>query len=155
MACAAIDDVSAWTLLAAGTALAQPEAYHGSVGRTLALLAAYAVVVIAAKPWLARLGRGEGPLSHGQLTGVVLAGMVSAAFTEWIGIHALFGAFFVGLVMPKKREFVAKVSGPTAHCRIRSITRVLRLYRITDEVAGHLEVSLAGWAVDIDGRGGG
>jgi Kef-type K+ transport system membrane component KefB len=113
IACAAVDDVVAWILLAAGGAIAR----HGNQGngllRILFLLVAYAAIVLAARPVLARLaGKGsEVPeLTYDRLAAVILTGVVSAAATEWIGIHALFGAFFVGLAMPKKPQFVAQVS---------------------------------------------
>jgi Kef-type K+ transport system membrane component KefB len=39
---------------------------------------------------------GDGPLAL-----LVIAALVSAAATEWIGIHALFGSFFLGALMSR------------------------------------------------------
>lgn len=107
IACAAIDDVIAWILLAAGAAMVHPGG--AAWGRMPALIVVYGIVIAAAKPLLARLARAKYPLTNDRLAVIVLSGIMSAAATEWIGIHALFGAFFAGLVMPKKREFVDQV----------------------------------------------
>jgi Kef-type K+ transport system membrane component KefB len=110
IACAAVDDVAAWILLAGGIAVARPGVPGAGIGTTLVLLAAYAAAVILARPLLSALASSREAASSSRLTAVVLAGMISAAATEWIGIHALFGAFFMGIAMPKHRDFVNEVS---------------------------------------------
>ena len=64
-------------------------------------LGAYAVVMlIAMRPmlrWLLRrVSQGDG-----RLTVVLIAALGSAAATEWLGIHALFGAFFLGALVAR------------------------------------------------------
>jgi len=103
LACAAIDDVTAWTLLAlvAGVASSQVSSAAWTVALTASYIAAMFVVV---KPlvarWVAREQAARGPLSHTALA-IVFAGLLlSAVATEAIGIHALFGAFLLGAILP-------------------------------------------------------
>jgi Kef-type K+ transport system membrane component KefB len=110
IACAAVDDVTAWLLLATGIALARHGAYGIQAGWTLALLVVYAAVILLARPLLTRLVSSHKKAADARLTAVVLACAASAAVTEAIGVHALFGAFFIGLVMPKNRQFTSQVS---------------------------------------------
>ena len=102
LACAAVDDASAWTLLAfvAGVAGAQAS----GVGWTILLSAVFVAAMFGiAGPLLGRLAdreeRSEAPLSQGVLAVVFVALLLSAAATEFIGIHALFGSFLLGAVM--------------------------------------------------------
>jgi K+:H+ antiporter len=103
LACAAVDDVTAWTLLAlvAGIASAQVS----GAGWTVALVGVYiAVMFLVARPLLARFAAREneknGPLSHTALAIVFTTLLLSAVATEAIGIHALFGAFLLGAMLP-------------------------------------------------------
>jgi Kef-type K+ transport system membrane component KefB len=103
LACAAVGDVLAWTLLAVVVALAD----GGADPWRVALVVPFAAVLLRlVKPRLARLAewRGEG----GRLTGAGMlaaagAGLfLSAAATEWMGLHAIFGAFLFGIAMPRQ-----------------------------------------------------
>lgn len=103
IACAAIDDVSAWCLLAFVVALAEAQ-NPLTAGATIALSALFIWAMwFAVRPLLARLARlrterGEEPLG---ISAAAIVLMCAAAATEAIGIHALFGAFMAGLAMPK------------------------------------------------------
>ncbi len=104
LACAAIDDVVAWSLLAVVVAVAVGGTLAG-FGTILLLTAVYALVMlVVVRPLLARLTeryRAAGRLTPDVL-GAVLAGLLlSACATEAIGIHAIFGAFVFGAVMPR------------------------------------------------------
>ncbi|MCW5889243.1 MAG: cation:proton antiporter [bacterium] len=99
--CAAVDDVSAWCLLALVVAIAQAQAASALV--TLALTLAYvAAMFLVVRPLAPRLvARLEGTrVQQGALAGACLALLASALVTELIGIHAVFGAFFLGAVIP-------------------------------------------------------
>jgi K+:H+ antiporter len=102
LGCAAADDASAWCLLALVTGVARAEAGGGVMTTVLAVL--YVVVtLLVVRPFLVRLARrveGDGSLSKGTMTVVVASVLLSALATEWIGIHALFGAFFLGALVP-------------------------------------------------------
>jgi Kef-type K+ transport system membrane component KefB len=103
IACAAVDDVTAWSLLAVVVTLVTA----GGIGAPLAIMMFALLTFIAAmlffvRPTLARVlpTSGEG-LSRG-LTALVLVLLLGSALaTELIGIHALFGAFLAGVVMPQ------------------------------------------------------
>jgi Kef-type K+ transport system membrane component KefB len=102
IACAAVDDVTAWCLLAGVTAYVRAHSGSASLVVTMALLAAFA----AAMAWLVRplLRRLLGPSPAAFLPVAVLCLLASAAVTEVIGVHALFGAFLAGLAMPRRAD---------------------------------------------------
>jgi Kef-type K+ transport system membrane component KefB len=101
LASAAIADVLAWTLLAVVVAIA------GSSAQWKVLLAIpYAAAMFGiVRPLLRRLSRFY--LQAGRLTpnilATVLAGLLlSAAATNWMGLHFIFGAFLFGVIMPRE-----------------------------------------------------
>jgi K+:H+ antiporter len=102
--CAAINDVTAWGILAVVVAAVGSSGLNGAlttVGLTLAFIAAMIWLV---RPLLARLfaRRGFEPESGLAMTGALLLLLGSALATETIGIHALFGAFLAGVVIPRQ-----------------------------------------------------
>ena len=103
LACAAISDVVAWCLLALATAIAT--ARGSDAVRTVLLTGAFlAVMLFVARPLLARFAgrveKQEEEPSLESLSVVFAALLLAALVTEWIGIHALFGAFLVGVAIP-------------------------------------------------------
>ncbi|MFD9969017.1 cation:proton antiporter [Streptomyces sp. NPDC059011] len=101
LACASIDDVLAWSVLAGVVALT------GSTGpeqwRILLALPYMLGMLFLLRPVLRRLAGRRGPL---RLTPTVLAGvlaglLLSAATAEWLGLHYIFGAFLFGIVLPR------------------------------------------------------
>lgn len=110
IACAAVDDVTAWTALALIAALARSQG-AGSAGMTLVLALSYvAAMILLVRPLLSRLvARLRDPGEPGPTITVAVLSTVltSALFTEAIGIHALFGAFFAGVMIPVNEEFRA------------------------------------------------
>jgi len=113
MACAAIDDVTAWCLLALVVALARAQgAAHALWTAALALLFVLFTWQLMRRA-LRRLGRAI--QRRDQLTPAVLAVILMLVIacslaTELIGIHALFGAFAFGAAMPKQSEVVKGLS---------------------------------------------
>ena len=112
LACAAVDDVTAWTLLALLVGLAKADVEQA--GRTVLYLALY----VAAMVWLvrplvlrfaARVEETRGPASRTTLTLVFVALLFSAVATEAIGVHALFGAFLLGALMPHEGRLAREV----------------------------------------------
>jgi Kef-type K+ transport system membrane component KefB len=101
LTCAAVDDVTAWCLLAfvIGVARARIQDALMVSGLTLAFIA---VMALAVRPVVIRLVRRAGnrePAQHA-LAFTLAVLLLSALTTEWIGIHALFGAFLFGAVIP-------------------------------------------------------
>ncbi len=123
--CAALDDVCAWCLLAVALTLVPSASDARSLPLRLLLLMVYvAGMIFAVRPvgaWFAE--RSEtGVLSYSQF-GVVLAGVLaSAAATDAIGVHPLFGAFLAGCCFPRRRSWQTAV-----RTRLDTIVSVLLL----------------------------
>jgi Kef-type K+ transport system membrane component KefB len=107
LACAAVDDVTAWCMLAVVVAIVKSDGLAGSLLTIVLSLLFIAGMLFIVKPWMGRMVR---VLPEGQ-TGSVwfLAALFSFVFasalcTELIGIHALFGAFLAGVCMPPDLE---------------------------------------------------
>jgi Kef-type K+ transport system membrane component KefB len=101
LGCAATGDVTAWCLLAfaVGVAQARVDGAFLVLGLTAAYIAfMLAVVRPAAGRFLARFG--EVHVTPGMVALVLGAVLLSALATEAIGIHAIFGAFLMGAVVP-------------------------------------------------------
>jgi Kef-type K+ transport system membrane component KefB len=103
LAAGATDDAIAWCLLA--IVLASFSQNFGLATSAIVGGALYAVVVLRfLRPQLAKLGAAaerEGNLTAGTLTLVLVLLMAGAWFTDAIGVHAVFGAFIIGVAMPR------------------------------------------------------
>ena len=102
--CAAVDDVTAWCLLALLVSIAQSRI--GGAVLMIGLTIGYvAVMLVAVRPMIARAVRRQELLRTvtQRATTIVLVGLLlSALATEYIGIHPLFGAFMLGAIIPHK-----------------------------------------------------
>jgi Kef-type K+ transport system membrane component KefB len=102
LTCAAVDDVTAWCLLAVVVSVATRTGTGALL--TIGLSLAYVAVMIAVvRPLLARLARwqpDQDGLPRGLLALVCVLLLMSAFITEAIGIHAIFGAFALGAMIP-------------------------------------------------------
>jgi K+:H+ antiporter len=102
LACAAVDDVTAWCMLAVVIAVVQAQALSGAVLTILLAVLFIAVMLFLVKPLAGRFA-GEPPegAARGRalMTGTLILIFASALFTEVIGIHALFGAFLAGVAL--------------------------------------------------------
>lgn len=106
--CAAVDDVTAWCILAGIIGIVRAEANHLTLWQMLAGLAAYfAFMLLVLRPVVKRLAaRRGGAGSFDTVVAVLLlCAFASSWATESLGIHALFGAFFAGVIMPKEEGF--------------------------------------------------
>ena len=114
IACAAVDDVTAWSILAVVIALVRADALELPLWMTLVGTAAFVtILVMVVRPalgWLERRYHNRGRLTQDMLGLLLLLLLASAWTTEWLGIHALFGAFLIGAVMPKDKGFVHEVT---------------------------------------------
>lgn len=103
LTCAAIDDVVAWCLVAVVTGILSSSLT--GAGFTIILTIAYiGFMMFVARPLIAnllpRLERDSERLPQALLAVAVLGALASAAITDLIGIHAFFGAFLFGAVIP-------------------------------------------------------
>jgi Kef-type K+ transport system membrane component KefB len=114
--CAAADDITAWCLLAVVIAIVKAGTFESSM-YIISLAALYVIVMIyLVKPFLKRIGDLYGSkdsLSKPVVAIFFLLLIISSYATELIGIHALFGAFMMGAIMPDvpkfRTVFIAKV----------------------------------------------
>jgi Kef-type K+ transport system membrane component KefB/nucleotide-binding universal stress UspA family protein len=125
LACAAIDDVTAWFLIALATAVAV--AGSGSdVIVTIALAVAFCLVMgLLARPLLSRVSTAydeAGRVPGGWIAAIFAGVLLSAFVTEEIGIAVIFGAFIMGMIMPRNAELTEDVTG-----RIEDFTVILLL----------------------------
>src|SRR5579885_1644561 len=102
LTCAAVDDVTAWCLLAFVVGVARAEGV--GVLRTAIFAVAYIVMMLVAiRPLMVRLTRvygNKGRLTQGLMATIFVLLLLSASATEIIGIHAIFGAFALGAMIP-------------------------------------------------------
>lgn len=114
LTCAAIDDVTAWCLLAIVIALAQSGT---AMGATYVLLLAVVYVVTmlwVVRPIMTELFKRLGWENQGHqaiMIVVLVMLLASALSTELIGLHALFGAFIAGVIMPTDNLLRQGVAG--------------------------------------------
>lgn len=104
IACAAVDDVTAWCILAVVVAIAKATGLTSAVLTIGLALAFIGVMLFVVKPRAGRLmaiAKWNETPNKGLVAGVLTFVFASALFTEVIGIHALFGAFLAGVVMPQ------------------------------------------------------
>ena len=113
MASAAIDDVTAWTLLAFATAVASASSSLGWL-KVVGLAAAFTIgLVVVVRPLLARIAVAYDEVGYvPQLwIGTIFVGVLLAAYvSRQIGIAAIFGAFVMGLIMPRHAGLTSDVS---------------------------------------------
>jgi Kef-type K+ transport system membrane component KefB len=102
LACAAIDDVTAWCLLAlvVGVAHAQSRNLIFTLSLTVGFILFAVLVVNRGALWLVQRQTAEGRTTQDMLAIVCAALLLSAIVTERIGVHALFGAFLLGTAIP-------------------------------------------------------
>jgi Kef-type K+ transport system membrane component KefB len=102
LTCAAVDDVTAWCLLALVVSIIQARTAGAAMTFGMAL-AFIAVMFLGVRPLMMRLSLAygnRGRLTQGLMAAVFVALLLSAWATDLIGIHAVFGAFALGAVVP-------------------------------------------------------
>ena len=115
IACAAVDDVTGWCILAYIVVLVRAQREVSTpLWVTLAGLVTFLLVMVyGVRPRLRGLGRicrEQGRLSENMLALIVVVTLTSAVITERLGLHLLFGSFLAGVIMPKNKEFVRYIN---------------------------------------------
>jgi len=109
IACAAVDDVTGWCILAYIVVLVRVTHAARPAWVTIAGSLAYVLIMVFVVrrilPAFEREFRKRNRLSDNLVAVIVVLVLVSALATEWLGIHLLFGAFLMGAIMPKTPEF--------------------------------------------------
>lgn len=123
--CAAVDDVCAWMLLAIALTLVPHSGHSMGLHYRFLLLCGYLVVMLGiVRPlgnWLARRKDSIG-FSYELLGIIVAVALSSAAATEAIGVHPLFGAFLAGVCFPRIKSWQVAI-----RTRVDTIVSVLLL----------------------------
>ncbi len=111
--CAAIDDVSAWFLIALATAIAVSGSF-GVVARTVGEAVAFVLVMaLLVRRILARMATAfdeAGQIPSGWFAAIVIGVLLSAYITEAINIDVIFGGFIMGMVMPRHARLTEEVT---------------------------------------------
>jgi Kef-type K+ transport system membrane component KefB len=109
LASAAVGDVFGWSILSVVVLLTRAQEVESSIATMLvALLAFAAALVFVARPLLQRLADffvRRGALTNDLLAVVLLLALAAALASEKAGVHALFGAFALGVVVPRRSGF--------------------------------------------------
>ncbi|WP_333818994.1 cation:proton antiporter [Ohtaekwangia sp.] len=106
--CAAADDITAWCILAAVIAIVKAGSFGSSLFIILMAIGYVFVMLKVVKPFLKRIGdlhTSRENLSQPIVAIFFLTLILSSYVTELIGIHALFGAFMTGAIIPENAKF--------------------------------------------------
>lgn len=106
--CAAADDITAWCLLAVVIAIVKAGDFVGSLYVISLALLYVGIMIFVVKPFLKRIGDLYGSkdnIGKPVIAIFFLFLILSSYATEVIGIHALFGAFMMGAIMPDVAKF--------------------------------------------------
>ena len=124
--CAAVDDVTAWSALAFVVAIANSTSIAGSALNLVLVLGFVAAMIWGVRLLLPKvLGSSEieqAAPSRRTLAIIICVVLAAALCTEAVGIHALFGSFLAGAIMPDKSGFRHKLS-----VRVENFSSVLLL----------------------------
>lgn len=145
LGCAAADDVTAWCLLALVVGVAKAQV-GGAVVTGVAAVGFIAGMFVVARPvarWVSRkLDAMSGPLPPAAIPGLFVAVLLAALTTEAIGVHAVFGAFLLGAVIPHDGRLAREVSR-----QLKDVVTVLLLPAFFALSGLRTEIGLlSGWA---------
>jgi Kef-type K+ transport system membrane component KefB len=108
LTCAAADDLTAWCILAAVIALVKSGSALSAI-YTISLAILYILVMLKLiRPMLERLGNiysHKEKMRTAIIASLFIMLIISSYITSVIGIHALFGAFIAGVIMPSSFSF--------------------------------------------------
>jgi len=116
LTCAAVDDVTAWCVLAVAIAVARTGNIGGAIPTIFESIIYIGFMLTVGRWFLQRLAtyyRRTGRLSQLLLAVIYIAVVASALITELIGIHLIFGAFLLGAAMPKNADLVRELAVKT------------------------------------------
>jgi len=110
LTCAAVDDVTAWCLLAFLVSIVHARLGGAILTLTMTLLFVVVMVLIvrpAAVKWTA--SQELKGLTRGAMTVICVGLLVSSLISEYIGIHAIFGAFLMGTLIPHESAVARQI----------------------------------------------
>jgi Kef-type K+ transport system membrane component KefB len=111
---AAVVDVFAWVLLAFVVAMVgSGEGYAGLAKTAAGVVVLMAVVYLVLRPafgWLLRTHAPDGEPTAGVMTALMIGLLVCAMLTEWLHLHAVFGAFLFGTCLPRDDRLLGSLA---------------------------------------------
>lgn len=128
LAVAAIGDVTAWCLLAAVIAIASTGSVMSSLYTIFFSMVYVLIMMLVVKPFLKKIGelyKTDELVNKSMVAFIFILLIASSYATQLIGIHALFGAFMVGVIMPPMSNFRRIISEKVEDV---SITLLLPLF---------------------------
>lgn len=108
LTCAAADDVSAWCILAALIAFVKAGTFINGLFTIVMAIAYVFFMIRVVRPFLQRISEKHNTVetvTRPVIAIFFLTLILSAYVAEIIGIHALFGAFMAGAIMPDNENF--------------------------------------------------
>ena len=109
LSAAAVVDVFAWILLALVIELVHVSGSGALVITVLGVLALIACLLLVVRPlfsWLLRTQAPDGEPTAAMLAALVMGLLSCAMLTDWLHLHAVFGAFLFGVSVPRDEKFV-------------------------------------------------
>lgn len=119
---AAMVDVIAWVMLAAITTIVQGHSLISSIYQVTAIVALLLFAIFVVKPYLENHFSDKAIIHPSSFSLVIICLLLFGLITTVIGIHALFGAFLAGIIMPEKNKIKEKLTH-----KIEMLTTVLFL----------------------------
>jgi len=113
IACAAIDDVTAWLLIAFATAVAASGTFGDVVTTIVEAVAFTLFMVFVVRRILARMATAfdeVGRIPSGWFAAIVIGVLVSAYITQEINIAFIFGGFIMGMIMPRHARLSEEIT---------------------------------------------
>lgn len=104
---AAIDDIVAWCILALVVSIIRASDKLSALYTVLCTIGLITFLFVIARPVLIKLYQkgfltNQNGISHSAMVLIYLFMFTCAWMTEWFGIHAIFGGFAVGLIIPRQ-----------------------------------------------------
>jgi len=163
--CAAVNDLTAWCILAVVVAVSAATGLGGAFV-TMGLATVFIVfMVLVVRPLVARLAtyhEERGGLTGAMLSLILIGILLSSLATDRIGIHAIFGAFLFGAIMPQRSEFIHELLGKLEDFTVLFLLPLFFAYSGLRTELGLLGTDLQLWlicglllAVAIVGKWGG
>jgi Kef-type K+ transport system membrane component KefB len=123
LTCAAAGDVIAWCLLALVVGIVQAKLHSACAVAALVVIFLVTIVAVVRPAVARRLAASAGPVpGRGPIATALLCMLLCALATEWIGVHAILGAFLFGVVVPHDSG-LARAIVP----RLEDLVLILRL----------------------------
>lgn len=125
---AVIDDATVWLFLAVVLTLTGGNTHGGVAFTAVGALVLVAAVFGVLRPVYARLlapRAGDGGLAPTALVWVLIGLLACAAVAEWIGLHAIFGAFLFGICLPREDRVLEHLAGRVEPLAITLLMPVL------------------------------